>query len=262
MTMRSPWVAAPTSGPLSFRRRVAAGLNSRGSRGGGPVGAAGAAGAVTGAGAAGGLAGAGVAGGGAGGTTGAAGRFTSQTSTSATPPSACPPGVSLGYEKPRSRRLPCWETVRSLAGAGTKRSGGSGGPFLPQPATRAAAPSRASRKSRPMNGWGTRRPAPEDSEDIAREILVLNDALQGAEDILGIHLEGHPRHLGGIEGDLVEQPLHEGREAAGADILGGRVDLDREARQLGHRVLGELEGHPLGRQQGRILLGERRLRLG
>ena len=40
------------------------------------------------------------------------------------------------------------------------------------------------------------------------------------------------RHAGRLVGDLVEQTLHQGRQAAGADILDRAVDLLGEERDL------------------------------
>src|SRR6185312_4815410 len=113
--------------------------------------------------------------------------------------------------------------------AGTALRGGRGGPCLPQPARTPAVRSI------------TRTPGLESLENIAGEILILNDAREHPAHVLAIDLHFLARHVGSLEGDLVEQPLHERREPPGADVLGRGVDLDGEAGDLADRIGGELE---------------------
>ena len=44
-------------------------------------------------------------------------------------------------------------------------------------------------------------------------------------------------HFGRVEGDLVEQPLHDRVETAGADVLGALVDLRGDVGDLGDRIV-------------------------
>src|SRR5947199_4694756 len=101
MSTRLPLVEAVRSAPVSFCSGFARVLNERASTGAAlPSGA---------------------------------GRAVDQSSTAETPASAVPAGVTVGWVKLARSRGPCWPTVRSLVGAGTLRSGGSGGPRLPGP---------------------------------------------------------------------------------------------------------------------------------
>ena len=67
--------------------------------------------------------------------------------------------------------------------------------------------------------------------------------------------------VGALEGDLLQHLLHDGVQAAGADVLGALVDAGGEAGDLFERVVGEHQLDPLGFQQRRALLDERVFRL-
>ncbi len=68
--------------------------------------------------------------------------------------------------------------------------------------------------------------------------------------------------VGGAEGDLFQQPLEQGVQATGADVLGLLVDLPGDLGDALDAVLEKLDVQPFGLQQLAVLLGERRMRLG
>src|SRR5262249_154526 len=81
-------------------------------------------------------------------------------------------------------------------------------------------------------------------------------------DVLGVYDELLAFFVRGLKADFVEHALHDGMEAAGADVFSAFVHAEREVRDFFERVGGEFEFHALGFQQGGVLLGERRLGLG
>ena len=62
------------------------------------------------------------------------------------------------------------------------------------------------------------------------------------------------RAIGRGEADFVEDPLQDGLQPTGADVLHVGVDLGRDARDRADRAVSELEIDPFGRQERRVLL--------
>jgi hypothetical protein len=67
---------------------------------------------------------------------------------------------------------------------------------------------------------------------------------------------------GNVEADLVEHALHDGVQAARADVLGRLVDRKANCAISSRAPRGELELQAFGLEQRRVLLGQRRLGLG
>ena len=84
------------------------------------------------------------------------------------------------------------------------------------------------------------------SEDVARQVLVGGQFRQIAVDIGRINGHRHPIHLGGVEGDLLQQPFQHRMQAAGADVLGALVDLPGDLGDAADAVFGELQIDPFG----------------
>src|SRR5262249_32724629 len=70
------------------------------------------------------------------------------------------------------------------------------------------------------------------SKDVPAQILVLQDAFETLPDVPRIDDDLAPAHLGCVEGDLVEESLEDRVQAAGADVLGARVHVGGDARDL------------------------------
>src|SRR5688572_8793394 len=135
------------------------------------------------------------------------------------------------------------------------RGGGRGGPFLPQLATR-----RDAARATAVAPWMVR--VRRMSEHVAAQILVLDDTGESAADVARVDVEMHAGHARRLERDLLEHPFGDGGEPARPDVLGARVDLDRDTSELAHRVVGELDRETLGREQLAVLARERALGLG
>src|SRR5687768_1105610 len=126
------------------------------------------------------------------------------------PGSTWPATVVFGYSSSKTISRPCWWALSSVAAAGLRRSGGSGGAFLPQAGRRMA--SAASART------GARRA----SQHIAAQVLVLNDAGERLAHVGGVDGQLHPGHVRRLERHLVEQPLEHGLQPPRADVLGAR----------------------------------------
>ena len=61
---------------------------------------------------------------------------------------------------------------------------------------------------------------------------------------------------------IVEHLLHDGVQAARADVLGPFIHLEGEVRHFLERFRSELQLQSFSIEQRRVLLGQRRLRLG
>src|SRR5688572_1183172 len=179
-----------------------------------------------------------------------AGRVSSRSSMASRPGSTWPATVVFGYSSSKTISLPCWCALRSVAAAGLRRSGGSGAAFLPQAGRRVASAASAS--------TGARRA----SERIAAQILVLDDAGERLAHVGGVDGQLDPGHIRGLERHLVEQPLEDGLQPPRADVLGTRVHLRRQPGDLLDRLGREAQGDALGREERRVLLGQRVLGLG
>ncbi len=92
-------------------------------------------------------------------------------------------------------------------------------------------------------------------QDKPGEILVAGHFAQMLVDEVGGHfhrlLPG--AGVGGGIGNLLQQVLHQGVQAPGADILGALVDLKADLRNSAHPVRLEFQFQALGTQQGPVL---------
>ena len=73
---------------------------------------------------------------------------------------------------------------------------------------------------------------------------------------------GAARHIGREEAHVFEHALHDGVQAARADVLGLLVDLEGKLGHLAQRIGRELEANAFGLKQRGVLLGKRGLGLG
>src|SRR5262249_58957928 len=71
----------------------------------------------------------------------------------------------------------------------------------------------------------------------------------------GRHVVGG--RVGGCEGNFGGNALHPRLQWAGADFLNARVDRGRHVGDGIDRVRSEFERHPLGREEGDVLLDQR-----
>ncbi len=78
----------------------------------------------------------------------------------------------------------------------------------------------------------------------------------------GIDDERRPGLVGGLEADVLEQPLEDGVKPARADILESTVYVGGEIGDRLDRVRREIERHLLGLEQGLVLLDQARLGFG
>src|SRR2546425_2234839 len=101
-----------------------------------------------------------------------------------------------------------------------------------------------------------------ESEDIAAEILVLDDVRELLGDVGGINLHVFLLEVGRFERDFVQNFFEDGVQAAGADVFGLFVHAGGEAGDGGDRVFGDVELDAFGLQERDVLLDQRILRLG
>src|SRR2546426_4419306 len=90
---------------------------------------------------------------------------------------------------------PIWRTCTFCAGRDRTRTGGSGGPFLPQPD--AAAARRAHRTARGRSARTAGRGAEGTLQDVTAQVLVLHDVGQHPADVGGGDRDLPLRHFGG-----------------------------------------------------------------
>src|SRR6266536_5831667 len=100
-----------------------------------------------------------------------------------------------------------------------------------------------------------------ESENVPRQVLVEQHALEARLDVLRIDDELLAPLVGRVEADLVEEPLHHGVEPARAAVLHTLFHVRGDARDLLDRVLGDLEVDALRGEERDVLLHERVLRL-
>ena len=70
------------------------------------------------------------------------------------------------------------------------------------------------------------------SQNIAREVLVLDDVLERVAHVGGVDDDLLAGELGAVERDLVEQPLDDRVQPPGADVLGALVDARRRCAAI------------------------------
>src|SRR5256712_472726 len=98
------------------------------------------------------------------------------------------------------------------------------------------------------------------SQNVPRQVLVAGDVAEASPHVAGVDGQLLAGHLGGVERDLLQQPLHDRVAPPRPDVLRARVHLHRNIRDRLHRVRRELESHLLRPQQLRVLLEQRVLR--
>src|SRR6266566_386496 len=99
-------------------------------------------------------------------------------------------------------------------------------------------------------------------QDVAAQILVLDDVRELLGDVGGVNLHVLLFEVGRFERDFVQNFFEDGVEAAGADIFGLLVHAGGEAGDGGDRVFGDVELDTFGLQERDVLLDERIFRLG
>src|ERR1035437_4374793 len=104
-------------------------------------------------------------------------------------------------------------------------------------------------------------PGPRPLQNIPAQILVLHNVGQLLADVGGVHSHGFLLQVGAFEGDFLQHLLHDGVQAARADVLGAFVDLGGELRHLCQRVVGQDQFDAFGFEQRGVLLGQRVFRL-
>src|SRR6202158_1013308 len=102
----------------------------------------------------------------------------------------------------------------------------------------------------------------QESEDVAAQILVLDDVRELLRDVGAVNLHVFLLEVGRFERDFVQNFFEDGVEAAGADVFGLLVHAGGEAGDGGDGVFGDVELDAFGLQQRDVLLDERILRLG
>ena len=65
-------------------------------------------------------------------------------------------------------------------------------------------------------------------------------------DVVGIDRDLHAALVRGFKRDGLEQPLHNGMQAAGTNILGILIDVKCDLRNAPDTAFGEFESHVLG----------------
>src|SRR5256885_1445606 len=99
-------------------------------------------------------------------------------------------------------------------------------------------------------------------QDVAAQILVLDDVRELPGDVGSINLDVLLLEVGRFERDFVQNLFEDGVEAAGADIFGLLVHAGGEAGDGSDRVFGDVELDTFGLQERDVLLDERILRVG
>src|SRR5467141_2240177 len=102
----------------------------------------------------------------------------------------------------------------------------------------------------------------QESQDVAAQILVLDDVRELLGDVGGVNLHVFLFEIGRFERDFVENFFEDGVQAAGADVFGLLIDAGGEAGNGGDGIFGDVELDAFGFQQRHVLLDQRILRLG
>src|SRR5690606_2185320 len=95
------------------------------------------------------------------------------------------------------------------------------------------------------------RPAPAPrragSEDVTAQVFVARQLGQVAIDVAGVDRQGGAGLVGRLEGNVLEQALHDGVQPPRADILGVLVHVVGDFRDAANAVVGEDQLHEIGR---------------
>src|SRR5438132_1388255 len=85
------------------------------------------------------------------------------------------------------------------------------------------------------------------------QILVLAERVKLVFDVGGVDVDFAGLHVGGVEAEFFQEPLHDRVEPAGADVLGRLIHLEGIVRQGVDRVRGEMQHDPFGLHEGCVL---------
>jgi hypothetical protein len=105
-------------------------------------------------------------------------------------------------------------------------------------------------------------PAQRALQNIPAQVGILGEVGDPAPDVIPIDFDDVIWSVRGAERDVVKYALHHGLQASCPDVLDRRIDRDRHVRNGVDGVVGEFEGHALGRDQRHILLDQRGFWLG
>src|SRR5262249_3439176 len=83
-------------------------------------------------------------------------------------------------------------------------------------------------------------------KNVSRQVLVFDDIRQHLADIVRVHLDVLALLVRGVETDLIQHPLHNRVQAAGADILRPFIHAEGKARNLFQGLPSELKLYALG----------------
>ncbi len=100
------------------------------------------------------------------------------------------------------------------------------------------------------------------SQNVAAEVLILDDVGKLLLHVGRVDLEGFLFHLGRFEGNFLEHFFQNRVQPARADIFGVLVYLGGKTSDGGDGVLGERKFEWFGIEQGDVLLDEGVLGLG
>jgi hypothetical protein len=100
------------------------------------------------------------------------------------------------------------------------------------------------------------------SQDVLRQVIVLDDAREPRVDVIGIDTDRATFELGCVEGNVVQQPLHHGIQPPRADIFLFFVDVERDLGEAADPVGLERKLDALGREQCLVLARQARVRRG
>src|SRR5579859_6017497 len=165
----------------------------------------------------------------------------------------------------------CW-AERSVTATGIGGEGGVGSPGAPQPlpnrdtsvkTPKAKLVRRASSRSRKVAVREFRISIFKfrSLQDIAAQILILNDIGELLDYVGGIDLDILLLQIGRLEGKLVENLFKDGVKAPGADVFGLLVNAGGKARDGCNGIFGEVELDAFGLKKRNVLLDESIFRL-
>src|SRR3972149_3243739 len=144
-----------------------------------------------------------------------------------------PSVVSCGGVNCKITRAPTCSAERSRTGAGISSSGGSGSPGMPQAARTAARQHKVSSAGRTQHRGGRRKRGRWGSksgkemiasEDVPAEVLVFHDLRKLLLHVGRIDLDSFLLEVRPFEGNLIEQPLHDGMQPPRANVFGLLID--------------------------------------
>src|SRR5204862_987119 len=100
------------------------------------------------------------------------------------------------------------------------------------------------------------------SQNVPRQVFVLDDLREHLRDVTVVDGDLLVDEIRPLEGNLIEQLLHDRVQPPRPDVLGPLVDQRRVIRDPIDGVLGELKRDALGLHQSGVLLDQRAAGLG